>query len=202
MPDKRIIVINEKGGCGKDYLINKLSKVCCSNIMNVSSITPVVEIMKYINNKIHDYGQKSLDLNTDKDRYRLYYSQMKQVTDEMFGLSLRYLYSVIFGTRKNHTNSFICNKSELCFIHIRESYNIRLFCALLKPMFDSDVKYKDKIDIKTLLITNPEVDGKVYNNDSDNNVFNYEYDYVFDNSEQNISLKRLNEFAKLIMEGM
>ena len=71
------------------------------------------------------------------------------------------------------------NKNTL-FIHCREPEEI----DKLKTAYP---------EIKTLLIERDETDNKLYHNESDNNVFDYYYDYVISN---NGSFEDLKEKAK------
>ena len=65
------------------------------------------------------------------------------------------------------------------FVHIREPENIKTFKSIVKDIFN--------IDVKTILIVRDT--NVVWNNSSDDEVANYDYDVVFDNNNNNKSIK-------------
>lgn len=74
------------------------------------------------------------------------------------------------------------SENEYLFIHIRE--------------IDEIEKTKRMLKAKTLLITNPRV-ALITSNNSDGNVYNYEYDYIVENDG---SLEELEKKAKMFIQ--
>lgn len=104
MNNKRIIVINGTGGCGKDTFVSFVSKY--SKVYNFSSIDKVKEIATLIGWD----GQK-----TEKDRKFL--SDLKKLTTEYNDMA--------FNSIKDAINNFKNNDNEIMFIHIREPEEIK-----------------------------------------------------------------------------
>ena len=124
-----------------------------TRVYNFSSIDPIKEIAS----KYFGYSDKNKSL---KDRKFL--SDLKALTTEYCNFSHLATCEAI--------NRFIYQMDrDLMFIHIREAKEI----IKLKKEFPG---------IITLFISRPEVDNKVYTNDSDNNVEEYNYDYTIINA--------------------
>lgn len=104
MNNKRIIVINGTGGCGKDTFVSFVSKY--SKVCNFSSIDKVKEVATLIGWD----GQK-----TEKDRKFL--SDLKKLTTEYNDMA--------FNSIKDAINNFKNNDDEIMFIHIREPEEIK-----------------------------------------------------------------------------
>ena len=104
---KLTIVINGRGGVGKDTLCDFAAERYC--VRNVSSITPIKEIAR-------TYGW-----NGEKDlRSRKFLSDLKRVFTEYNDLPTQYLL-------KEH-QAFTQNEDEqILFVHIRESDQISAF---------------------------------------------------------------------------
>lgn len=89
-------------------------------------------------------------------------------------------------------NKFLCDDSQILFAHIREGKEI-----------DKFRKYVD-IPCATLLIRR-DLPLKNWGNDSDDNVENYEYDYVYDNDKSLLETRKdfktfLNDVVSDIIE--
>jgi hypothetical protein len=102
---KLTIVINGKGGVGKDTLCLSLQD---RRVRNVSSITPIKEIAAQ-----HGWnGEKDL-------KSRRFLAELKRVFTEYNDLPTRYLI--------NEAQAFATSEEEILFVHIREADQIRAF---------------------------------------------------------------------------
>ena len=155
---KYVIIINGKGGCGKDTLCTALKySKDFFKIRIISSITPI----KSIATKYGDWnGKKTM-------KSRKFLSDLKRLFIEFNDLPYKY----VIREYKN----FLKTDHELLFIHVRESEEI----DKVKTFIMNDAH----ADCMTLLIKSDRTDGNVYDNDSDDNVENYEYDYIFTNNK-------------------
>ena len=152
--DKTVIVINGKGGCGKDTLCDVAAKEY--SVMNVSSITPIKEMAKVIG---------WVGVKTIEDRKFL--SDLKALVSEYNDGANEYLISMAEGFSKN-----IC---EVMFIHIREPDMIEHFKETLSQRVPG-------LRVITLLVNRDEQKYTVYGNRADDEVDNYKYDYIFNNN--------------------
>lgn len=113
---------------------------------------------------------------TKEDKDRKFLSDLKQLLTEYNELPTRYCLSQF--------KSFISDEAEqIMFIHIREPKEIEKFIN------ETDGR------CLSLLIRRPEID-RVYGNASDDNVENFDYDYVYENS------KPLSEMEADVIEFM
>ena len=102
---KRIIVINGKGGVGKDTLCLSLQG---HRVRNISSITPIKEIAA-----MHGWnGEKDL-------KSRRFLAELKRVFTEYNDLPNRYLIE--------QAQQFLRSEDEVLFVHIREADQIEAF---------------------------------------------------------------------------
>lgn len=163
---KHIIIINGKGGCGKDTLVSVAAKEF--NAWNKSAIDPIKKIASL-------YGYKEEE-KTDKARKFL--SDLKKCFVEWNDLPMRYLKEKLVEFRED-------GYSDLMFIHIREPEEIDKFKEMImkESASPSDPVVFDNIfKVHTLLIKRDDTDEKRYGNDSDDNVENYNYDFTFVNN--------------------
>lgn len=156
---KAIIIINGKGGVGKDTLINFTWKEL-GHVSTLSAIDPIKEIAK-------QYGYKESE-KTDKARKFL--SDLKKVFIEWNELPMQYILSGI--------ESFLDGPDNILFIHIREISEI-------EKLKDALAKKEDfsRFKLLTLLIKNKRVDDKTFGNASDDHVENYNYDLIYHNDK-------------------
>jgi dephospho-CoA kinase len=151
-----IIVINGKGGCGKDTLCNFASEKYFT--LNVSSIDPMKKMAEIIGWN----GSKTLE-------------------DRKFLADLKTLV-----TKYNDgANEYILKKAkefadlpeyQIMFVHIREPEMIEHFKKTVKRRVCD-------IPVVTLLVSRNEKDYLVYGNIADDEVNNYKYDHVFENND-------------------
>lgn len=109
---KLIIVINGKGGAGKDTLCAALSEKY--RVVNVSSIDPIKEIAR-------SYGW-----NGEKDmRSRRFLAELKEAFINYCDLPKKYLCE--------KANEFLAGDGEVMFVHIREPKEIAAFRDAIYP---------------------------------------------------------------------
>lgn len=109
--NKLVIVINGRGGVGKDALCSGVESVY--RVSNISAITPIKEIAS-------NYGWTG-----DKDnKSRRFLSQLKRVFSEYNDLPNNYLLEKY--------NEFLNDDRQLLFVHIRESEQINHFISFIK----------------------------------------------------------------------
>ena len=108
---KIVVVINGKGGVGKDTLCSFVSEKY--KVMNISSIDPI----KTIAQSIGWDGRKD-----NKSRKLL--SDLKKIATDYNDYPTRYLLEMY--------NSFVANDFEVLFVHIREKEQIQHFMQEIK----------------------------------------------------------------------
>ena len=166
-PCKTIIVINGKGGVGKDTLCDCL--LTKYKVMNISAIEPIKEIAS-------KYGW-----NGEKDnKSRKFLADLKQAFIAYNNLPTTYL--------EQKTAEFLTLDKEILFVHIREADQIEQYKKSIYPH-----------KCFTLLVTRDIVDNTAnYGNHADDDVNQYEYDYIFDN---NLPIEKSKEsFIELIKQ--
>lgn len=167
---KLVVIINGKGGVGKDTLIELAGEKL--EILNVSSITPVKEAARILGWS----GGKE-----DKDRKFL--SDLKELSTSYNDYTTTYLLKSV--------RSFKSDVNRIMFIHIREVDNIDRIKRLLKE--------QQELEVETLLIKRKDKENKVYGNKSDDEVENYEYDYIYNND---LSLEKAGEDFTAFLNNM
>lgn len=104
--EKLVIVINGKGGVGKDTLCESITAEY--KILNVSAITPIKEIAKA-------YGWQG-----EKDeKARRFLAELKRAFTHYNDLSTRYLLK--------QYQAFLNSDDQIMFVHIREGEEIQKF---------------------------------------------------------------------------
>lgn len=107
---KIVIIINGKGGVGKDTLCGLASKYF--GVENISAITPVKTLAQQCGWK----GEKDA-------KSRRFLSDLKRLLIEYNDLPTKYLYS--------QYQKFLAGKEEILFVHIREKDEIEKFRKLV-----------------------------------------------------------------------
>lgn len=156
---KLIIVVNGRGGCGKDTLCEIAAKHYC--IKNISSITPI----KRLAESAGWDGQKD-----PKSRKML--ADLKQLFTEYNDLCNRYVLS--------EADQFMqSDKEEILFVHIREAAEIRKFTDAAKQ----------KCNTVSLLVTRHTADyeNTALGNEADDRVLDYPYTYRYDNTAPSLA---------------
>ena len=152
-----VVIINGKGKVGKDTLIDFVSERYCT--INISSI----DIIKQVASELGWDGTKN-------EKSRKFLSDMKKISSEYNNFHIRY---VIDEYRR-----FKLSDDYIMFVHIREPEEIDKFITNLKE----DKFFNNDTSIISLLITKDDIDNVVYGNDSDDNVENYDYDFIYNNN--------------------
>lgn len=149
---KTVIIINGKGGVGKDTLCDFISKYYPTR--KISSITPILTIAK------------AGGWNGEKDdKSRKLLSDLKHLFTNYNDLSLNYL--------KSQTEESLLTSDEILFIHMREPEEISKYLKYAT---------EKQLTCKTLLIKRDELEQKVYGNDADDMVDYYHYDAIYKNN--------------------
>ena len=155
---KLVIIINGKGGCGKDTICDILEKHY--PIKRISTITKVKQAARLI---FGWKGEKSL-----KDRKFL--SDLKDLwTDYNDG---PFVYAI--DQFQKFAEKPVAAYNEILIMHVREPSEIK--------------KIKDRIDYSgtvpcvTLLIKSPRTESVEYGNKSDDLVNKYPYDFLYYNA--------------------
>lgn len=153
---KTIIVINGKGGVGKDTLCRIAGEYF--NVQSISAIDPIKEM-----------ARKHLHWDNDKsDKGRKLLSDLKAISIQYDDAPNAYLVSKAYDFMEPD------NPSQILFIHIREPEEI--------DKFMHSISLRATCPVKTVLVRSDKLGKERYGNDSDDNVENYVYDYCFNNN--------------------
>lgn len=165
--DKQIFIINGSGGVGKDTFVEMVSVELNDIFKRFHTVINFSSIdrVKEIAKEIGWDGKK-----TEKNRKFL--SDLKYLTKKYCDMP--------FESMRNKVNEFMKNEnSVVLFLHIREPEEI--------------ARAVKEFDAKTVLVVRDSVEH-IISNMSDENVFNYNYDFIIDNSgtkeELNNSVKK------------
>lgn len=121
--EKLVVVINGKGGVGKDTLCESISAKY--KVFNVSAITPIKEIAE----KYGWNGEKD-------DKARRFLSELKKAFTDYNDLPTRYLL--------DQYKAFLNNDSQVMFVHIREGAEIQKFADAIEGNCVTLLIYNDK----------------------------------------------------------
>lgn len=168
---KLAIIINGKGGSGKDTCIEGVQALYGgeAHVNNVSTIDPIKEAAKVI----------GWDGSKD-DKSRKFLADLKKLSTEYNDYPNQYI--------KDKIEHFKYNMATLLFIHCREPENIK---EIEKYIMEYNIPYT------TILVKRETTEDHEYGNMSDDNVDNYTYNEIFDNSFDNIISLKIN-FIQLI----
>ncbi|MCM1222628.1 MAG: hypothetical protein NC548_50015 [Lachnospiraceae bacterium] len=150
---KVIIVVNGKGGVGKDTICDIVNHFFRSK--HISAITPIKEIATHCGWD----GEKT-------PKSRKFLSDLKSIVMDYNQYPTKYLVQQV-------CEFMVDDKTDILFVDIRESGQINLFA--------NDVKYATGMDVKTLLVKSNRTEDVKYGNTSDDDVDQYPYDYTFHN---------------------
>lgn len=177
-----IIVINGKGGVGKDYCISHFtSKVGEKNVENISSIDPIKKIASM-------YGYND---NNKTNQSRRFLSKLKEAFVEWNELPTTYTIKKVDEAINAE------NHKKFVFVHIREPEEIKKFvdtCRISLLMNDCRTNFR----IVTLLITDGSENGanyRTFGNHSDDDVNNFKYDFKYINKRS----RNIDEFYDFII---
>ena len=169
--DKHIFIINGSGGVGKDTFVELVSTELNNKLKKFHTVVNFssVDKVKEIAKEIGWNGKK-----TERDRKFL--SDLKLLTSEYCDMP--------FKSIKNKVNEFFEDKeSRFLFLHIREPKEIQ--------------RAAKEFNAKTILIVRDTI-KHITSNMADENVFNYEYDYIIEN---NGTKEELNNKVKDFVKG-
>ena len=155
----KIVIINGKGGCGKDTFV-----AMCRDILSADSVCNIstVDFVKEIAVKCGWDGTK-----TPKNRKFL--SDLKDLLTEWDDIPLKKVNERIDEYTMYLVNHNMYN-TGVVFIHCREPKEI-----------DKLVRELDELDVTTLLIRRSAAEAIEQVNHADNDVLNYAYDYTIYN---------------------
>lgn len=159
MKSKVIIVINGKGGAGKDTLCEHICR--SRNARNISSIDPIKDIATK-----HGWNGKK------DDRGRRFLSELKTAFTNYNNYPTVYLIV--------ETTKFLLEDTyDILFVHIREPEQIDSYKEEVRRRCSM---YGVDYVVCTLLVKSQLInDAHLYGNPSDDNVYDYQYDYTFVN---------------------
>lgn len=167
----KVIVINGQGGVGKDEFIRQGAINDTINIRSLSTID-------YVKEQARKLGWTG----TKEDRDRRFLSDLKDAltryNDSPFEDIIRRI-SYIIDDYKDYPEDF---EKLIVFIHCREPEEIDRFCK--------------ELSANSLLIRRESVEHS-HGNHADDMVFNYDYDYVYNNDHD---LETLHKDAKGFIE--
>jgi dephospho-CoA kinase len=154
---KRVLITNGSGGCGKDTMAEIMGKYV--NTHKISSI----DIIKKI---VEPYTNEFTTLYGKHEKYRQLLSEVKRAFVNFNDLPTKVM--------EQETLNFLEDKeTQVLIVDIREPEEIEKF----KRIFPLGC-----VICKTILIINNNV-ATIHSNVSDDNVANYAYDYILDNSQ-------------------
>lgn len=180
-----IIILNGCGASGKDTFESEVKNLLPKRLVqdHISSIDPMRELLK----TMQKFSPNAPDYPKEQTRKAL--SELKRIWDETYDGSFRYTVNAIDHIRNA---ALVSNDTAgaVIFVHIREPENIRK----LVDHYRSD----NKTVVLTALVygrTKPET----FDNESDRQVTNYDYDLYINNSSDLMTLRSTaSKFAKII----
>lgn len=173
--DKNIFIINGSGGVGKDTFVELVSVELNNKLKRFHTVINFssVDKVKQIAKEIGWNGKKS-----EKDRKFL--SDLKILTSEYCDMPFESMKSKVTEFMEDEENKFL-------FLHIREPEEI--------------TRAVKEFRAKTILIIRNSV-KHITSNMADENVFNYNYDFVIDNSGTKEELNnKAKDFIREVIEN-
>ena len=172
---KLILVINGKGGCGKDTICNIVAKRY--KTINISEITPIKEIASVGGWK----GEKT-------DKARKFLADLKALFVDYNNLPYEYALGYI--------KDFINDDNEILFIHAREPEEIaKLVNGSPYKVNTILIRREDK------LFTSK----RHYGNHADDDVENYPYDFIYEghnDSEEALEKDFMDYFENNLLKNL
>ena len=153
---KQVVIINGKGGVGKDFLCNIVGKYYKTKVISV------VDEVKRIAETCGWKGEKT-------PKARKFLSDLKLALENYNGLPLVSVFEKL--------NTFIQKDDEVLFIHMREKNDIEI----IKQLVNFTGMYKS-LSLATLLVERDSLKYTIYGNVADDNVNEYVYDYIYKNN--------------------
>ncbi len=171
--EKQVFIINGSGGVGKDTFVNFVSTQLLletNGKYSASNYTSISRVMSMA--KIAGF----VGAKTERDRKFL--SDLKSLLIEYNDSPFMDIKTKIYHFMNNDNDSNI-----VLFIHIREPEEIERVVKMYSF-------------VKTILVTRDSIDD-ITSNDSDKNVYDYNYDYMINNKG---SLKEFRKSAKTFVK--
>lgn len=166
-----VVIINGKGGVGKDTLCDFAKEAY--NAESYSSIDPVKEVARHAGWN----GEKTPEA-------RRFLAKLKKIMIEYNDAPTKYLLEKYETFKNNGSNS------RVMFCHIREAEEMNKLKTRLKE--------NDENSNCIALLIRRDTGVESWGNASDDNVENYNYDYIYDN---NLSLEETkSEFIRFLGE--
>lgn len=154
---KRVLITNGSGGCGKDTMAEIMGKYV--NVNKVSSI----DIIKKI---VEPYTAEFINLYGKHESYRKLLNEVKQAFVNFNDLPTKMMEQEVVNFMEDENY-------QVLIVDIREPDEIDKF----KEIFPLGCTI-----CKTILVVNNNV-ATIHSNSADDNVANYAYDYILDNSQ-------------------
>jgi hypothetical protein len=168
--DKKVFIINGKGGSGKDTFVENVNKyVSSDNYSSVESIKEVACLLGW-------QGDKS-------DKSRRFLSDLKELSSKYNDMPFQDIIKYL-----NYFLVNMYNEDELSFIHVREPEEIKRLVDFCED---------NNIEVHTIYVHNANLSNRTYNNNADDNVDSYAYEYIIDNSGD---LKHLDDEVRAFLK--
>lgn len=162
---KYVIILNGKPTSGKDKLVDSISKPPFKMpVSHTSSIIPIKEAASLLGwNKQKD------------DKSRKFLSDLKKLSTEYNDYPTEYILSTVQTFLED-------SDDQALFIDIREPDEIRKTIDKINNNCEVYLKEGDILIVKSLLIKRDGEDiNRIIGNSSDDNIYDYEYDYTYNN---------------------
>lgn len=168
--NKRIFIINGSGGVGKDTFVELISTELNDRLRKFHTVVNFssVDKVKEIAKKIGWNGKK-------EERDRKFLSDLKILTSNYCDMPFKSMEEEVNKFKDN-------NENQVMFLHIREPEEIE--------------RAVREFNAQTILIVRDSI-KHITSNMADQNVFNYNYDFVVENNGTKIEL---NNKAKRFVE--
>lgn len=149
----KIIVINGRGGVGKDEFV-KWCREANNDVYSISSVDYVKEIARLIG------------WNGEKDvKGRKFLSDLKDALSEYNDAPFKRCVEEIKDKISDYNRLKKDTTNLVFFVHVREPKEID--------------RWKEEFNAQTVLIRRPEIEKQTYTNHADLEVMDYDYDYTY-----------------------
>ena len=169
-----ICIINGKGGVGKDTLIQAIEKQENCEVLNVSSIDPIKDMLVNVTRGCEkDLAQRKL-LADIKQRVDEYYSSNHSISYTQN--YLRNYVRLFINNYKSAGDGYNNDMTYVMFVHIREPENIAKFLEIAKTELCLE---RDEDTVLTTLLVQSDRAQENYGNKADDLVDEYDYDLIY-----------------------